>query len=169
VQSPFEAVLSGFKIGAAGAEAQAQAQAREKAATAQTELTALFNNPNATAADYARVTPFLPKDQDESVRKSFEMLTAEQQQSSLRNAAQVYSAVKSGQVDIAKNITEIDNKTVIYHENEHSNQEFYEHHWDKLTANLKYKNFYKFKPSRQYSRLIAKVVKDPNRKTFYYG
>ena len=104
VQSPFEAVLSGFKIGAAGAEAQAQAQAREKAATAQTELTALFNNPNATAADYARVTPFLPKDQAESVRKSFEMLTAEQQQSSLRNAAQVYSAVKSGQVDIAKNL-----------------------------------------------------------------
>ena len=27
VQSPFEAVLSGFKIGAAGAEAQAKAQA----------------------------------------------------------------------------------------------------------------------------------------------
>jgi hypothetical protein len=104
VQSPFEAVLSGFKIGQAGAEAQAKSQALEQAKTAQTELTALFNNPNATAADYARVTPFLPKDQAESVRKSFEMLTAEQQQSSLRNAAQVYSAVKSGQIDIAKNL-----------------------------------------------------------------
>mgnify|MGYP000542198378 CR=1 FL=1 len=31
VQSPFEAVLSGFKIGAAGAEAQAKAQALEQA------------------------------------------------------------------------------------------------------------------------------------------
>ena len=50
VQSPFEAVLSGFKIGAAGAEAQAQAQAREKAATAQTELAALFKNPKANKA-----------------------------------------------------------------------------------------------------------------------
>lgn len=66
-------------------------------------------------------------------------------------------------------ITEIPNKKVIYHENDHTNQEFYDHHWDKATANLKYKSFFKFKASRQYSRLIAKVVKDPNRKVFYYG
>ena len=31
VQSPFEAALGGFKLGAAGAEVQAQTQAREKA------------------------------------------------------------------------------------------------------------------------------------------
>jgi hypothetical protein len=104
VQSPFEAVLSGFKIGAAGAEAQAKSQALEQAKTAQTELTALFKNPKATATDYAKVAAFLPKDQAESVRKSFDMMSAEQQQSSLRNAAQVYSAVKSGQIDIAKNL-----------------------------------------------------------------
>lgn len=104
VQSPFEAALGGFKLGAAGAEAQAQAQAREQAMKAQTELKTLFTNPNATAADYARVTAFLPKDQAESVRKSFDMMSTEQQQSSLRNAAQVYSAVKSGQIDIAKNM-----------------------------------------------------------------
>lgn len=65
-------------------------------------------------------------------------------------------------------ITKIENKTVIYHENEHSNQEFYEHYWDKLTIVLNNKSFYNFKPSRQFSRLVAKVVKDPNRKTFYY-
>jgi len=104
VQSPFEAALGGFKLGAAGAEAQAQAQARERAMAAQTKLSALFKNPNATATDYAEASAFLPKDQAENVRKSFEMLTADQQQSSLRNAAQVYSAVKSGQIDIAKNI-----------------------------------------------------------------
>jgi hypothetical protein len=104
VQSPFEAAISGFKIGAAGAEAQAQAQARERAMAAQTKLTALFKNPNATATDYAEATAFLPKDQAENVRKSFEMLTADQQQTSLRSAAQVYSAVKSGQIDIAKNM-----------------------------------------------------------------
>jgi hypothetical protein len=104
VQSPFEAAIGGFKLGAAGAEAQAQAQARERAMAAQTKLSALFKNPNATATDYAEASAFLPKDQAENVRKSFEMLTADQQQSSLRNAAQVYSAVKSGQIDIAKNM-----------------------------------------------------------------
>lgn len=104
VQSPFEAAISGFKIGAAGAEAQAQAQAREQAMKAQTELKTLFSNPNATASDYARVSVFLPKDQADSVRKSFDMMSADQQQTSLRNAAQVYSAVKSGQIDIAKNL-----------------------------------------------------------------
>jgi len=66
-------------------------------------------------------------------------------------------------------IINLKNKSVIYHENDHSSGEFYEHFWDKFTNNLKYKSFYVFKPSRQYSRLIAKVVKDPNRKVFYYG
>lgn len=66
-------------------------------------------------------------------------------------------------------ITEITGKKLLYHENAHSNSEFYEHFWDNYSAPLKYKSFYNFKPSRQYSRLIAKTVKDPNRKTFYYG
>lgn len=66
-------------------------------------------------------------------------------------------------------ITEIKNKKVVYHQNDHTNQEFYRHLWDKATAIVKYKRFYRFKPSRQYSRLIAKVAKDPNRKTYYYG
>lgn len=66
-------------------------------------------------------------------------------------------------------IVEIKNKKVVYHDNEHTENEFYEHYWDKITSNIKYKTFYNFEPSRQYSRLIAKVVKDPNRKVFYYG
>jgi hypothetical protein len=66
-------------------------------------------------------------------------------------------------------ITNLTNKKVIYFENSHSNQEFYSHLWDNKTALLKFKSFYKFKPSRQYSRLISKVVKEPNRKVFYYG
>lgn len=59
-------------------------------------------------------------------------------------------------------------KKVIYFINEHSNQEFYSHLWDNYTAPLRYKRFYKFVPLRKYSRLLAKVVKDPNRKTYYY-
>jgi hypothetical protein len=72
--------------------------------------------------------------------------------------------------DLTKDeIVEIKDKKVIYHDNAHSNQEFYRHFWDKVTAKLKYKRFYRFKPSRQYSRLIAEIVKDPNRTVFYYG
>ena len=72
--------------------------------------------------------------------------------------------------DLSKEeIVNLKNKQVIYHQNDHTNGEFYEHYWDKLTNTLKYKSFYVFKSSRQYSRLIAKVVKDPNRKVFYYG
>jgi hypothetical protein len=68
-----------------------------------------------------------------------------------------------------KELKQTENKPLIYHENEHTNGEFYEHHWDKITCNIPYIGLYDFKPSRQYSRLIAKVVKDPNRKVFYYG
>jgi len=104
VQSPFEAVLSGFKIGAAGAEAQAQAQAREQALKGQTALKTLLTNPNATAADYESVLPFLPKDQAAIVTQGFERKTKEQQQNSLQQSGQVYTALKSGQTDIAKNL-----------------------------------------------------------------
>ena len=104
VQSPFESVLSGFKIGAAGAEAQAKAQAIEQAKKAQTELSTLFANPNATATDFARVSAMLPKDQAESVRKSFDLMSSSQQQNRLAQSGQVYAAMKSGQPEIAKNL-----------------------------------------------------------------
>ena len=104
VQSPFEAALGGFKLGAAGAEAQAQAQAREQAMKAQTELKTLFGNPNATATDFARVSAMLPKDQAENVRKSFDLMSSSQQQNRMQQSGQVYAAMKSGQTDIAKNL-----------------------------------------------------------------
>jgi hypothetical protein len=102
VQSPFEAALGGFKLGAGVAEIQAAQQARERAQTAQTELANLFKNPNATAADYARVTAFLPKDQAATVLSGFEAQTKEQQQSTLRQGTQVYTAIKSGNLPVAE-------------------------------------------------------------------
>lgn len=66
-------------------------------------------------------------------------------------------------------IVQLKDKKVIYHENEHTNQEFYRHLWDNATAIIKYKKFYKFKASRQYSRMIKEVVSNPNRTVFYYG
>jgi hypothetical protein len=71
---------------------------------AQTELKTLFGNPNATAEDFARVSAFLPKDQAESVRKSFDMMSTSQQQNRLSQSGQVYTALKSGQPEIAKNL-----------------------------------------------------------------
>lgn len=68
-----------------------------------------------------------------------------------------------------KQLKQTENKPVIYHENDHTDGEFYEHYWDKITCSVPYVGLYTFKPARQYSRLIAKVVKDPNRKVFYYG
>jgi hypothetical protein len=104
VQSPFEAALSGFKIGSAGAEAQAKTQALEQAKKGQTELAALFKNPNATAADYERVTAFLPKDQAAIVTQGFERKTKAQQENDIKIGGQVYSAIKSGEIDIAKTL-----------------------------------------------------------------
>lgn len=66
-------------------------------------------------------------------------------------------------------IVKIANKQVLFFENDHTNQEFYMHVWDNKTAPVKFKNFYKFKPSRQYSRLIKEMVSVPNRTVFYYG
>lgn len=66
-------------------------------------------------------------------------------------------------------IYQIKNKKVFYFDNAHTNGEFYRHIWDNATAVVKFKRFYKFKPSRQYSRLIAATVTDPERKVFYYG
>jgi hypothetical protein len=108
VQSPFEAALGGFKLGAAGAEIQAQQKkneleikAAQQAQQRQTELADLFKNPNATSADYARVVAFLPKDQATIVTQGFERKTKEQQDNDLRMGGQVYSAIKSGQPNIA--------------------------------------------------------------------
>jgi hypothetical protein len=102
VQSPFEAALGGIKVGAAGAEMQAQAQARAQALQNQAALRDLFKNPNATAADYARVTAFLPKDQAGIVQQGFEAMTKEQQQNTLRVGTQAYTAIKAGNLDVAQ-------------------------------------------------------------------
>jgi len=58
VQSPFEAALGGFKIGAAGAEIQAQQQAQQKAKTYQTGIDAFFAKP-ADQRTYSDLEPLL--------------------------------------------------------------------------------------------------------------
>lgn len=101
VQSPFEAALGGMKVGATIAEVQAQAEARKAQQNALTELQGLFSKPNPTASDFARVSALLPKDMSESVRKSWDMLNADQQSNRLSQAGQVYSALNAGSPEIA--------------------------------------------------------------------
>lgn len=101
VQSPFEAALGGMKLGATVAEVQAQAEARKAQQDALTQLKGLFSNPNPTAADFARVSAFLPKDMSESVRKSWDLLNSEQQGNRLSQAGQVYSALNAGSPEVA--------------------------------------------------------------------
>lgn len=104
VQSPFEAAIGGVNLGLGLEEVRLRREAAEAAQQGQLELEELFANPRATAMDYGRLAPFLPKEQAESARKYFDMLDTKQQQSALRNAGQVYSAIKSGQTEIAKNL-----------------------------------------------------------------
>jgi hypothetical protein len=109
VQSPFQAALGGLQLGAGLAEIDAAQQKRQLEANAlqqaqqrQTDLANLYKNPNATSADYARVAAFLPEKQAAIVTQGFERLTKEQQQSDLRMGGEVYSAIKSGNLDVAK-------------------------------------------------------------------
>ena len=102
VQNPFEAALGGIKLGAGVAEIEAARAARDQAQKAQTDLKALFNNPNATSADYERAVAFLPKDQAAIVTQGFERKTKEQQQNVLTQGAQVYTAIKSGNLPVAE-------------------------------------------------------------------
>ena len=63
VQSPFEAALSGFKIGATIADVAAQRQAQEqelaRRTQLQTQVQALITNPNPTARDFTGVVHVL--------------------------------------------------------------------------------------------------------------
>jgi len=102
VQSPFEAAIGGFKLGAGVAEVEAAKAVRDQALKAQTDLKALFNNPNATSADYERAVAFLPKDQAAIVTQGFERKTKEQQQTALTQGTQVYTAIKSGNLQVAE-------------------------------------------------------------------
>jgi len=102
VQNPFEAAIGGFKLGAGIAEIDAARAVRDQAQKAQTDLKALFNNPNATSADYERAVAFLPKDQAAIVTQGFERKTKEQQQTALTQGTQIYTAIKSGNLPVAE-------------------------------------------------------------------
>ena len=108
VQSPFEAAVSGFKLGAAGQEAQAQRQARDAAVLEAQRVQknneavqALINNPKATFQQYQAVAATLPADQRKMLQENFAALTDEEKRMRLRDGGQVMSALVAGQPQTA--------------------------------------------------------------------
>ncbi len=65
-------------------------------------------------------------------------------------------------------IKEIKDKPIAYHTNKHSDGYIYKFMWDKLTCNMPFKSFYKFKAARGYTRLLAKELKQDNCKLDFY-
>jgi len=104
VQSPFEAALSGFKIGATIADVAAQRQAQEaelaRRQQLQTQVTALMQNPNPTARDFTNVAMLLPKNEADSMRANWDTLSKDRQENELRFNGQVMSAFSANQPQI---------------------------------------------------------------------
>lgn len=109
VQSPFESVLGGFKLGAGMAEVQAAQQKRElelkalqQAQQAQTDLQTVFNNPNAKTEDFVRAATFLPQALQESALKKFNLLTDVQKNERLLSGTKVYTSITAGNLPVAE-------------------------------------------------------------------
>lgn len=104
VQSPFEAALSGFKIGATIADVAAQRQLQEqelaRRQSLQTQVQQLIQNPNPTARDFTNVAMLLPKAEADSMRANWDTLSKDRQENELRFGGQVMSAFSSSQPQI---------------------------------------------------------------------
>lgn len=96
VQSPFEAAIGGFKIGAAGAEAQAQRQTQEKAQTYQKGIDAFFRKP-AAQRTYSDIEPLLVganKQQFDALQAIAKNMSDEKLNSSKRFTGQLLVALE---------------------------------------------------------------------------
>lgn len=59
-------------------------------------------------------------------------------------------------------IKEIPDRPLVYYTNKHSGGFIYKFYWDKFTSSLPGKSVYQFRPARDHSRFLARLVKDPN-------
>lgn len=105
LQSPTESFVQGLKVGDGFQQLQAQQRAAEAAvqqkAQMQTDLAALAQNP--TTAAIAQMSIKYPQ-LSEGFKRSYDMLTPEQQQAKLEHATQVYAALNNGEPKIAQKI-----------------------------------------------------------------
>lgn len=107
VQTPFQAALQGYQAGAAIRNDQAQQQQQQAALAQQQQqqevLKKLIANPSPTADDYAAATLLVPG-MKEQFKQSWDMRSSAQQQNDLQHVGQVYSAIVSGQPQIASDL-----------------------------------------------------------------
>lgn len=97
VQNPFDAALKGYQTGMAMKQAQVQQQTQLQM---QADLGKLAMSPNAGAADYASLMVKYPQ-LSEHFKRSWDVLNSGQQQQQLSQATQIYSALQTGNNDIA--------------------------------------------------------------------
>lgn len=107
VKSPFDSALSGFQNGMQiGAQADAMKQQqlqRQQQLQMQQDLGKLASNPNAGAQDYASMMVKYPQ-MSEHFKKSWDVLSADQQQNKLSHATQVYAALQTGNPGVASQL-----------------------------------------------------------------
>lgn len=107
VKSPFDSALSGFQNGMQiGAQADAMKQQqlqRAQALQMQKDLGTLAGNPNAGAQDYASMMVKYPQ-MSEHFKKSWDVLSADQQINKLNHATQVYAALQTGNPTVASQL-----------------------------------------------------------------
>lgn len=109
IPDPSQSFLQAFKTGTAITETRMAQEQAQRQAEQQQQITQAFQRlrqPGATAKDYADLAMLLPETQAKAVRESFNMITADQQQSTLNQAGQVFSAFKSGKPEIAVGLIE---------------------------------------------------------------
>ncbi len=107
VKSPFEQSMGGFNS-ALGmrtdlAKVKQAEQAQALQAQLQTDLGTLAKKPNASASDFSQMMIKYPQ-LSEHFKRGWDTLNAEQQQNKLSTATQVYAAVNSGNLDVAKDL-----------------------------------------------------------------
>jgi len=66
-------------------------------------------------------------------------------------------------------IVKLDNKKVLFHDNEHTQQHYYKIFWNKTRSILKNKNVYSFKPSGILKNKLTTVLQDTEKQVYYYG
>lgn len=116
VESPFTSALQGMQAGFAIQDRQMQQQALQQQQLQQeqqqlqeqemqADLAALYNKPDVSANDIARVTLKYPK-LAEQLKTPMNVLGEAQKQNKISAGTQVYAALQSGQPEIAQRILE---------------------------------------------------------------
>lgn len=115
VQNPFNSVangmMQGLQLGTAMQAQQEKQRQIELQKQMQLDLGQLASKPNPTAQDFAQITTKYPQ-LAEHFKNTWTMLNADQQQSQLSNATQVYAALQAGKPEIAQKL--LDEQSAAY-------------------------------------------------------